>query len=126
MINDQGIKAIIVWNTIKEDSLTSINLDERNAVDIAKIDLNLTNVEKLKDKDIDLYNRCITLLNNKDFKGVATAIAIPKDINIPSWLLDILDYNSIINDNISGFPLDPIGIMRLGNTNVNYTNILKL
>lgn len=122
----QGIKAIIVWNTIKEDSLTSINLDERNAVDIAKIDLNLTNVEKLKDKDIDLYNRCITLLNNKDFKGTATAIAIPKDINIPSWLLDILDYNSIINDNISGFPLDPIGIMRLGNTNVNYTNILKL
>ena len=46
----QGIKASIAWNSLKTADLPGIELDERNAIDIAKIVLNSHTVEKLKDK----------------------------------------------------------------------------
>ena len=60
------------------------------------------------------------------YKGSISAVAIPKDVSTPEWLIPFIDYNTIINDNLCNFPLESIGIRRLGKDKVNYTNIVKL
>ena len=122
----QGIKASYIWNVLNEGSdLPQINLEERNAIDIAKVFLNKINVDELQDKYPDIYQRAVKLLEMPEFKGKIESIAIPKDIKTPDWLLDILDYKDIINSNMSGFPFDTIGLTRLNNDTI-YSNILQL
>lgn len=124
----QGIKASVVWNSIKPDNdgLSKINLEERNAVDIAKINCNKITVEKLKDNYPEVYEKTVELMKDPNFKGQITSIAIPLDVKVPDWVLELIDYNSIINDNISGFTFESIGIKRLERKAVNYTNMLQL
>ena len=55
-----------------------------------------------------------------------TAVAIPLDTPLPDWLEPFIDYESIIADNIGGFPYESVGIKTLNKSNVNYTNIVKL
>jgi hypothetical protein len=121
----QGIKAIMAWNALKPDDVSAIDLNDRNAVSIAKVILNTSMVEKLKDKNPILYEKAKVLLASPEFKGKCDTIAIPLDVQVPSWVLDILDFDSIINDNLTGFPLKSINI-RVPNDNINYINILKL
>lgn len=121
----QGIKASTVWNMIKPVDLPGINLEERNAIDIAKVNLNTKNVDKLKDKYPDIYENAVKLLNNPIFKGNVDAIALPLDVNVPDWLMEIIDYKSLVNDNMSGFVYDSVGIVNLSD-NTNYSNILQL
>lgn len=124
----QGIKASYAWNVLKPESegLPAINLEERNAVDIAKVSLNLKNVEELLSAYPEVKDNAIKLLNDPLFKGKIEAIAIPLDVKVPDWVLEIVDYKTIINNNISGFPFESIGIKRLHKNSVNYTNILQL
>ena len=123
----QGIKASIVWNALKEDIHAPLNLEERNSVDIAKVIINKNTIEKIKDKNPELYIRCKELLESGQFKEPEiNSLAIPKDIQVPEWVLDFIDYDTIINENVSGFPLESIGCMRLNNNRVNWSNILKL
>lgn len=122
----QGIKASYVWNVLNEGSdLPQINLEERNAIDIVKVFLNKINVDELKDKYPEIYERAVKLLESAEFKGKIESIAIPKDVKIPDWIKDIIDYKSIVNSNLSGFPYDSIGICRVNNDTV-YSNILQL
>ena len=58
----------------------------------------------------------------KKIKNEITSIAMPLDVETPEWVLDFIDYNTIINDNIS-FPLDSLGIHE---GKANYTNIVRL
>ena len=125
-MRQQGIKASIVWNTLRDDNMIMLDLREKNSVSVAKVNINDTTVEKIKDKYPELYLRCKELLSNKYFLGGADCIAIPYDQDVPEWLSEFIDYNTIVNDNIGGYPLDSIGICRMENNNVNYTNILKL
>lgn len=125
-MSQQGIKASIVWNALRDDNMAILNLDERNSIDIAKVDINDNSIEKIKDKYPELYIRCKNLLKDKYFTSGITAIGIPNDEPVPEWLSEFIDYKSIVNDNVSGFPLESIGAMRLSNSNLNYTNILKL
>lgn len=139
----QGIKASIAWNMIKSDDLPGINLDERNAIDIAKVVIDRTTVEKIKDKYPDSYSKMIRALDDDIFmkkaerktktgtKTVVTenkiaAVALPLDVELPNWLEPFIDYDSIIDDNIGGFPYESIGIQRMDKDNINYTNILQL
>lgn len=125
----QGIKASIAWNSLKTADLPGIELDERNAIDIAKIVLNSHTVEKLKDKYPEVYENAIKLLNDPAFKGKVDAIAIPLDVKTPDWLMDLIDYKLIVNDNIGGFVYDSVGIVNLNsssNNSSNYSNILQL
>lgn len=132
----QGIKASYVWNRIKpdDDNLPYINLDDRNAIDIAKINLTLKNIDTLKDKYPKVYSNAKRLLEDdlkldksqQIFRGSIEAIAIPADTNVPGWVLEIIDFKSIVNDNISGFVFESVGIKRLNKSNVNYTNIIQL
>lgn len=125
-MRQQGIKASIVWNTLRDDNMTALDLREKNSVSVAKVKINDSTVEKIKDKYPELYERCKELLSNKYFLGGADCIAIPYDQDVPEWLSEFIDYNTIVNDNIGGYPLESIGICRMDNDNVNYTNILKL
>ena len=122
----QGIKASIVWNSLKDEELDAINLDERNAVSIAKVKIDLNTIEKIKDDYPEVYARAYDLLTNSNFRGYVDSIAIPLNVEVPKWLLELIDYNTLVNDNIGGFVYDSIGIKRLGRSKVNYTNILQL
>jgi len=124
----QGIKASVVWNSIKpdDDGLPKINLEERNAIDVAKINCNKVSVEKLKDKFPEVYEKAVKLMAEPEFKGNITSIAIPLDVQVPEWVTEIIDYKSIINDNISGFVFPSVGIKMTDKKAVNYTNIVQL
>lgn len=139
----QGIKASVAWNEIRDKNLTAIDLTERNSIDIIKVVIDITTLQQIKDDFPGEYERALKLVtaepllnNNKKrsmydpggwFKGQITAIAIPKDVETPKWILPLINYNEIVNDNLSGFPLESIGISKLdGRNNVNYTNMLKL
>lgn len=121
----QGIKASTVWNKMKPDDMPNINLDERNAIDVAKVIITDHTIEKLKDKFPDVYQHSVELLQDPIYNGKIESIAIPMDIPTPSWIMELIDYNSIVNDNISGFPYDSAGIVKLSD-NTNYSNILQL
>lgn len=122
----QGIKASTVWNALKETNLLAINLEERNAIMIAKCNITKDSIEAIREEFPYVYNNAIELLENPVYKGKIDSIAVPSDEDVPEWLIRLVDYKIIVNDNISGFPIESIGIQRLGNTNVNYTNILQL
>ena len=132
----QGIKGAVVWNIIKGQYDEAINLEERNALDIVKVNITPSTVEKIKDNYPVEYAKLISIIGTKEqpaskeyaefYKGSITSIAIPKDAKIPVWLLELIDYTTIINDNLCNFPLESIGIQRLGKDKVNYTNMINL
>ena len=103
-----------------------INLEERNTIDVAKIDIDKNTVEKLKDKFPEVYENALRLMQDENFKKSIDAIAIPIDTVPPEWVLEMIDYRDIINNNISGFTFESIGISRLSRNSINYTNILQI
>ena len=75
----------------------------------------------------DIYEKMYKLLQTNEFKDKGiTSIAIPYDAEIPDWITPFIDYTQIIQDNLASFPLDSIGITRMGNKNTTYSNILTL
>ena len=168
----QGIKASIAWNMIKPSEAEGINLEERNAVNIAKVKINKALVDKIRDDFPDIYQNMIDALNNEVFKEYVNipktnkkftelvakvrandpetcsmykievekgevklkklvgssinAVALPLEVKLPEWLESFIDYDSIIADNLNGFPYESIGIQRLENNNISYSNIVQL
>ena len=168
----QGIKASIAWNMIKPSEAEGINLEERNAVNIAKVKINKALVDKIRDDFPDIYQNMIDALNNEVFKEYVNipktnkkftelvakvkandpetcsmykievdkgevklkklvgasinAVALPLEVKLPEWLEPFIDYDSIIADNLNGFPYASIGIQRLENNNISYSNIVQL
>ena len=122
----QGIKASIVYNTLKDEGIEAIDLTIRNGLDIVKTDMNLKNIEKIKDIYPEVYTKAKDLLNQKDFANGITAIAVPINVSVPDWLLEFVDYTTIINDNIKNFPFEEVGICRKNMDSINYTNIISL
>lgn len=133
----QGIKASIAWNNIRDRDLAAINLSERNAIDIAKVNINPATAEKIKEKYPEIYQNIMNTLDMNEFKKVSdktgkvldnniTAIAIPIDVQVPEWLMEFIDYDTLVNDNIGQFPYVSIGITPgNSNSNTSYTNIIQ-
>ena len=130
-----GVKGLLLWNYVKDEHLAAIDVKERNSVDIVKIAVNAVTVEKLKDEFPYQYERFLELLgikecNNDDVKLLKSkefqSIALPLDVPVPRWIELIVDYRSIIVDNLGGFPLNGVGISQLDSKKVPYTNIIKL
>ena len=122
----QSVKGALVYNKIRYEDMTPINMDERGAVDILKVQINKNNIEPLKETEPVIYNNLKELLLIDAFKNGITAISLPPDVEIPKWLFNYVDFTTIIRDNISSFPIEPIGISKMDKTNINYTNIIKL
>lgn len=168
----QGIKAAIAWNLIKPNELEGINTDERNAVDIVKVNINRANVEDIREEFPNIYMNMIKALNDETFKeyinipktnkkfneilnkvkagdpeytnlyklersgeeikvkklvgSSISAVALPLETQLPDWLYGFIDFNSIIADNLNGFPYESIGIQRLERNNIACSNIVQL
>ena len=107
-------------------------MDARNTVNIIKVLITDKNVDLIKDKYPDVYERFVYLFEDRehklfsgDKKKEITSLAIPTDVQTPEWVLSFIDYNTIINDNLTNFPTESVNIITL-NDNVNYTNIMKI
>ena len=118
----QGIKASIVYNTVRDGHMEIIDLNEINSIDVVKVLINRSNVEDIKDTHPEVYEKLLDLLGRDEFKGKIDSIAVPLDEPTPEWILHYINYETIISDNIV-FPLDSLGIYEGKST---YTNILKL
>ena len=132
-LGQQGIKASLVWNEVRNRDLSPIDLDAKNNIDVVKTNITLATIENIREDFPEEYERLRKLLTgeiNKDLskvlKGTITAIAVPRDVKTPQWLTHLINYTDITNDNIKNFPVESVGIMRMDKTNVNYSNILKL
>lgn len=135
----QGIKAALVWNMVRGEELEAIDLEARNTVNIAKVIITPENIEKIKDKFPDVYDRFVDLFKDPDhsffgtssqygvkIKKTITSIAIPTDVQVPEWLVEFIDYTTIINNNLTNFPTESVNIVTMDNPNVNFTNIMKV
>ena len=122
----QSIKGAIVYNHIRYDYMPAINMDERGSVDILKVNINKVNIQSLKDKEPDIYEEIMKLFNISQFKDGIKAISLPPDVQIPEWLFEYIDFDTIINDNLTPFPIETIGLSRMDKTSINYTNIINL
>ena len=131
----QGIKASVVWNELRDENLEAIDLSQRNTIDVVKVNISPDSVEQIREKYPELYLKCQNIFKSpvcekKTKDGVTimpiTALAIPRDVQVPEWVLEFIDYKTIINDNLCNFPLESVGISKVDSTNVNYTNILSI
>jgi len=122
----QGIKASVAYNALRDEHEEAIDLEKRNSILIIKVNINKKNIEGLKISNPSKFEQMTKLLDTKEFNGDAIAVAIPSSNSIPKWLIEFIDYTTIIHDNLTNFPLESIGITRLNNKNITYSNILEL
>lgn len=138
-LSEQGIKGSIVWNYIKDKDMPGLDLADRNSVSIAKVNVTKSTLEKIKDKYPEKYEKFMDLVDTSRyvvvegkparevFKGSITSIAVPMDAEVPEWLLELVDFDTIVSDNLANFPLESIGISKYDSKKtVSYSNVLKL
>ena len=120
----QGIMAAEVYNRLRTSDMEPIDLEQINSIDVVKVNITEKNIESQKEKNPEIYNKLVNLFKDPLFsnKKSITSIAIPINEKVPDWLLDFIDYNTIINNNIV-FPIESLGIYE-GKS--NYTNIVKI
>ena len=121
-----GIKGSIVYNELKDEGMDALDLHARNSVDIVKININPSNVDELKESYPDKYDKCIKLMSIAQFSNGISVMALPLNESVPEWLLDYIDFNEIISFNLATFPLDSIGISKLGRDNISFSNIMMI
>ena len=133
----QGVKAAMAWNHIK-GNLPGFDLGDRNAIDIIKVHTDKATLETIRETYPENYDRIMELLDPhcelmcegrkiKDvFKGKLESVALPKDLPVPEWIKPLIDYDEIINNNLSGFPLKSVGIAQFSTKKANYSNVVRL
>lgn len=125
----QGIKASYAYNLLHEDGTEALDLDARNSVDVIKCDMNPSNIDLIKDKYPEVYGKALDIFANTSsdnpYGAGIDSIALPANESVPGWILPFVKYTDIINDNVSLFPLESIGLAR-GSKSNNYTNIVRL
>lgn len=121
-----GILASTIYNKLKDDNMPAINLEERNK--IIKIKLNVTkeSVEGIKDEFPETYDKMKVLLQDPILGKRVNVMALPLGESVPKWIYPFIDYTSIINSNLKTFPVEAIGLNRLQNDSVNYSNMINL
>lgn len=120
----QGIVASYAYNELHEPGTEALDMSIRNSVDVAKVDMNPKNIDRIRDSFPYVYEKAINLFKTKEFANGISSIAIPLNEPVPGWILPFIEYQVIINDNISGFPIESIGLFRGAQTN-NSTNMIS-
>lgn len=120
----QGIVASYAYNQLHEPGTEALDLNARNSVDIIKVEITKKNIDKIQESHPYVYERAAELMKTEEFSDGIGAIALPLNEPVPSWVLPFIEYKEIINDNLSGFPIESIGLYR-GNDNNNSTNIIS-
>lgn len=120
----QGIVASYAYNALHEPGTEALDMSIRNSVDIAKVDINMKNIDRIRESFPYVYEKAIQLMKTKEFSTGISSIAIPSNEPVPGWILPFIEYAPIIKDNVSGFPIESIGLFRGPDTN-NSTNIIK-
>ena len=120
----QGIKASCVYNALHEEGTEALDLTVRNSVDVVKIEMTPRNIDLIKESHPVVYEKALELFKLKEFSVGIDAVAIPINEPVPEWVKPFIRYAEIINDNVSKFPLESIGLFR-GNPNNNATNIIS-
>lgn len=120
----QGIKAACVYNALHEEGTEALDLTVRNSVDVVKVEMTTRNIDLIKDSHPDVYAKALELFKTKEFNIGIDAVAIPINEPVPDWVKPFIRYAEIINDNVSKFPLESVGLYR-GNQNNNSTNIIN-
>ena len=73
------------------------------------------------------YARLIAMLNHPVLGKLDNyTLGLPIDVTVPDWALEFVDIQAITSDVLNNFPLESIGLQRMDNDNVNYSNIIKL
>lgn len=121
-----GIVGSLIYNELREPGQPAINLEERNAIYKIKLNITKSNVHTIKDKFPRIHQKLLELMKHPVLGSRLGTISFPVDSPVPEWVLYFVDINTIVNDNIKNFPLDSIGLKRLENDNVNYSNIITL
>lgn len=120
----QGIVASYAYNQLHEPGTESLDLNSRNSVDIIKVEITKKNVNKIQESHPYVYEKALELLKTEEYSDGIGSIALPLNEPVPKWVLPFIEYKEIINDNVSGFPIESIGLYR-GNDNNNSTNIIS-
>ena len=129
-LREMGVRAVIAWNYTYPDN--AIELPEH--IDIIKVNMDEDSIERIKQSEPEIYERIIeNIYNNSDKKikekGVKV-IGLPRNVpKIPNWIIPFIDYNTIINNNLSTFHgvLDSLGIATIKTTEDEYySNILRI
>lgn len=121
-----GVVACLIYNDMRDETMPAINLEERNAIIKIKIDVTKKNVNKIKDSHPVEYEKLVKLLDHPTLGSKVNVMALPIDTNVPDWILEFVDFGEIISDSLKNFPLQSIGLNRLDNDSVNYSNIINL
>ena len=121
-----GIVAAMIYNALRDEDMPAINLEERNKIIKIKINVDKNSAERIKDKYPEVYEKLMALFDDPNLGKKVKIIALPVDVEVPDWILEFVDYNSIINDNLKNFPLESIGLRRFDNDSVNFSNIISL
>lgn len=121
-----GIVAALIYNEMRTEGMPAINLEERNKIIKIKINVSKKNVHRIKDKYPVEYEKLVALLNHPTLGSKVNIIGLPVDVEVPDWVLEFVDVQTIASDALKNFPLESIGLKRFDNDTANYTNIISL
>ena len=126
-MSQNGCIAEVIYNAMRSENMPQINVEERNKIMKIKLNLSKKNAEKIKDKYPEDYARLIAMLNHPVLGKLDNyTLGLPIDVTVPDWALEFVDIQAITSDVLNNFPLESIGLQRMDNDNVNYSNIIKL
>ena len=104
-LTNMGVNAVLAWNTC----YPNMDIQLPDIIDIVKVNMNTEDdIEPLKQIEPEIYNNIMEGIfgnsNPKIRKKGIYVIAIPRNVEkIPEWILPYIDYDEIVNNNISKF-----------------------
>jgi hypothetical protein len=121
-----GLKAAVAYNYLKDDDKELIDLTQRNSILVINTTINEKTIDEIKDTFPETYDKMSKLLKEKDFVKGINKVALPENEEVPAWIVPFINYTEIINNNITTFPVEALGIDRKDKGSVNFTNIVKI
>ena len=125
-MRQNGVRAIWLYNELREGDMPAMNPEERNQIIKIKLNINKNNIGQIQDTHPEVYNKLVKLMADPTTCDKLGTIGLPIDSAIPDWVLNFVNITEIVNDNLQNFPLESIGLRRLNNDAVNYSNIISL